>query len=45
MITIDVDLGSRSYPVLIGPGALRSSSRAVADNYRSVVVVTEETSA
>jgi 5-deoxy-5-amino-3-dehydroquinate synthase len=42
MITVDVDLGSRSYPVLIGAGAIGSLRDLLPETAKSIVVVTQE---
>jgi 5-deoxy-5-amino-3-dehydroquinate synthase len=42
MITIKVELGSRSYPVLVGPGAIASLAELLPSTAKAVVVVTQE---
>jgi 5-deoxy-5-amino-3-dehydroquinate synthase len=42
VITIRVELGSRSYPVLVGAGAIGSLSTLLPSSAKSVVVVTQE---
>ena len=42
MIQIEVPLGERSYPVLVGPAALGELSSLVPDDVRRVAFVTQE---
>jgi 5-deoxy-5-amino-3-dehydroquinate synthase len=41
VITIEVELGSRSYPVVVGPGAIGSLAELVPSSAKSVVIVTQ----
>lgn len=42
MIRVDVDLGERSYPVLVGPGARHELAAVLGAEVRRVAVVTQE---
>ena len=42
MITVDVDLGERSYPVLVGAGVRHELGTVVPDGIRRVAIVTQE---
>ena len=42
MIRVDVDLGERSYPVLVGPGVRHELAAVLDPAVRRVAIVTEE---